>query len=226
MKGGKHAFLIYIPGQKSTGTSKELFETVGLGDIAGGIDVKPSEGPDGERGRICAWLSSTQNQLIYKPEAQTWIPSAKEGDRESGAYWVGIWNDSPATEEDLRKPNHRRGSFIKLGNGERWSFVLPGDLERFPLLNADGSLTWVVDESYNWMVTDIDKRRADAFSTLTEDGLVEVTWNWKADWQFLVKVLQINYRVTPEVVSHMRLISQQAIQELISALMGMPLNNA
>lgn len=216
-------FLIYIPGQNSDGTAKELFGKVGLGDIAGGIDVKPSEGPDGERGKLFGWLSSTQNQLIYKPEAQTWIPSAKSGDRESGAYWVGIWNDSPPTEEDLRKPNHRRGSFIKLGNGERWSVVLPGDLERFPLLNADGSLTWVVDESFNWFVTEIDKRRADAYSTIDENGYMELCFNLAPDWHFLVSVLQINYRVTPEVVSHLRLFSQNGLQALVSNLMGMPL---
>jgi len=218
-------FLIYIPGQNSTGTSKELFEKVGLGDIASGIDVKPSEGPDGDRGRLCAWLSSTQNQLIYKPESQTWIPSAKAGDRESGAYWVGIWNDSAPTEEDLRKPNCRRGSFIKLGNGERWSVVVPESIDRFPLLNTDGTLTWVADESFNWLVTSIDKRRADALSTINDDGSVEISFNFAADWQFLVKVLQINYRITPEVVAHMRLFSQQAIKELISALMGMPLQS-
>jgi len=218
-------FLIYIPGQNSEGTPKELFETVGLGDIAGGIDVKPSEGPDGERGRLCGWLSSTQNQLIYKPESQVWIPSAKAGDRDSGAYWVGIWNDSAPTEEDLRKPNCRRGSFIKLGNGERWSVVVPESIDRFPLLNADGTLTWVADESFNWLVTSIDKRRADALATVDEDGLVDIKFNFVDDWQFLVSVLQINYRITPEVVSHMRLFSQQAIKELISALMGMPLQS-
>ncbi|MCA9010358.1 MAG: hypothetical protein KDB01_11455 [Planctomycetaceae bacterium] len=219
-------FLIYIPGQDSDCTAKDLFERVGLGEIASGLDVKQSDGPDEGRGKLCGWLSSTQNQLIYKPEAQTWIPSAKAGDRESGVYWVGTWNDAPPTEEDLRKPNHRRGSFIKLGNGERWSIVVPQDIDRFPLLNSDGTLTWVADEAYNWMVTSIDKRRADALSTINEDGSVEISFNFAADWQFLVSVLQINYRVTPEIVSHLRLFSQQAIKELIAALMGMPLQTA
>lgn len=136
------------------------------------------------------------------------------------------WNDSPPTEEDLRKPNHRLGgSFIKLGNGERWSIVVPESIHRFPLLNADGTLTWVADESFNWLVTSIPECRADALSTINEDGFVEISFNFAADWQFLVSVLQINYRVTPEVVSHMRLFSQQAIKELIAALMGMPLQS-
>ena len=91
-------YLIYVPGQ-SDGTVKDLFGKLGLSEIENGIEVISSAGPDGQRGKLCGWLSSTQNQLIYKPEAQTWIPSAKSGDRESGAYWIGIWKDSPPTEE-------------------------------------------------------------------------------------------------------------------------------
>ena len=216
-------YFIFVPGQ-SDGSVKDRFNALGLGSIEHEIQGKPSEGPGDQRGILFGWLSSTQNNLIYKPEAQTWIPSAKAGDRETGAYWVGVWNDSPPTEEELRKPNHRRGSFVKLGNCERWSVVVPKDLDRFPLLNADGSLTWVVDEAFNWLVSSIDKRRSEALSTLQDDGTVEITFNWEADWQFLVSVLAVNYRVTPEIVSHMKLFSQQSIRELISALMDMPLS--
>ncbi len=217
-------YLIYIPGQHS-GTTKELFASVGLSDIEHEIQVINSDGPDGNKGKLCGWLSSTQNQLIFKPDAQKWIPSAKCGTREPGAYWIGLWNDSPPTEKDLLKPNHRRGSYIKLGDGDRWSIVVPKDLDRFPMLNADGTLTWCCDEFFNWLVTSIDKRRADALSTITDDDTVEIRFNFTEDWQFLIQVLQINYRVTPEVVSHLRLFSQQAIKELIAALMDMPLQS-
>lgn len=47
--------------------SKRTVRESRSGGIAGGIDVKLSEGPDGERGKLFGWLSSTQNQLIYKP---------------------------------------------------------------------------------------------------------------------------------------------------------------
>jgi hypothetical protein len=153
-------YLIYIPG-KNDCTADQMFAAAGLSEISHDLQVINSEGPDGQRGRLCGWLSSTQNQLIYKAEAQTWIPSAKAGDRESGAYWIGIWNDSPPTEEDLRKPNHRRGVFIKLGNGERWSIVVPQTLDRFPILNSDGTITWAVDKYFNWYATSVEKRKAD-----------------------------------------------------------------
>lgn len=212
-------YLIYIPGQHD-GTVKELFAQLGLSEIENGIDVIASEGPDGQRGKLCGWLSSTQNQLLYKPEAQTWIPSAKSGDRESGAYWVGVWNDSPPTEEDLRKPNHRRGSFVKLGDGDRWSIVVPGNLDRFPLLNSDGTLTWVVDNQFNWYVTEVDKRKEELIPGSTEGNWIMV-FDLAKDWFFLVSVLQINYRLVPEVAAYLNLFSENSLRTLLAAMVGL-----
>lgn len=213
-------YLIYVPGQ-STESQSELLGRVGLSEIGQGLDAKASEGPDNGRGKLFGWLSSTQAQLIYKPEAQTWIPSAKSGDRESGAYWVGIWKDSPPTEEDLRKPDHRKGSFVRLGNGELWSIVAQGQLERFPDLKSDGSLIYYVDEAFNWFSTEIDKRLADVIRG--DDGSITLLFDMTKDWMFLCRVMAINYRITPEVVSHLRLFSQSALKRLIAQLMDMTL---
>lgn len=212
-------YLIFIPGQHS-GTTKELFASVGLSDIEHEIQVINSDGPDGNKGKLCGWLSSTQNQLIFKPDVQTWIPSAKSGTRESGAYWVGIWNDSPPTEEDLRKPNHRRGSFIKLGNDERWSIVVPGHLDRYPLLNADGTLQWCVDTQFNWYVTEIDKRKEDLIPGSTEGKFIMV-FDLTKDWFFLTSVLQINYRLVPEVAAYLNLFSENSLKELLATMVGL-----
>lgn len=218
-------FLIFVPGDAPVdGKSADVLKSVGLEHLTKGIDVKQSDGPNESRGRLFWWLDSkTAGHFQYKPELQTWIPSAKCGDHESGAYWLGFFNDSPPTEEDLRKPDHRSGAFVKLGNGDRWSIVSPNSLDRFPLLNADGTLTWVVDESFNWLVTDIHKRSAEALSTMTEDGTVTLTFNLEQDWHFLCSVMAVNYRITPEVVSRLRLFCQQSVKEMIAALMEMPL---
>jgi len=219
-------FLIYVPDCGPVeGTPADVLKSVGLAHLARGIDVKASDGPNESRGRLFWWLDSkTAGHFAYKPESQTWIPSAKCGDRESGAYWIGFFNDSP-TEEDLRRPDHRAGAFVKLGDGDRWSVVSPRSLDRFPLLNADGTLTWVVDEAFNWLVSDIQKRTAEALSTITEDGSVTLSFDFEKDWHFLCSVMAINYRITPEVVARLRLFSQATVKEVISALMDMPLKS-
>lgn len=217
-------FMIFVPGSSTVdGKPADVLKAIGLEHLARGIDVKQSDGPNECRGRLFWWQDSkTAGHFQYMPEKQTWIPSAKCA-RESGAYWIGFFKDSPPTEEDLRKPDHRSGAFVKLGNGDRWSIVSPNSLDRFPLLNADGTLTWVVDESFNWLVTDIQKRRAEALTTVTEDGIVTLSFNLEKDWHFLCSVLAINYRITPEVVSTLRLFSQQSVKEMIATLMDMPL---
>lgn len=217
-------YLIYIPGTGNDGSPSDLLKSVGLDHLSKAIDVKQSEGPDGERGRLFWWPDSkTAGQFLYKPGTQTWLPSAKDGDRGSGSYWLGFFNDSPPSEEDLRRPDHRGGEFVKLGNDERWSICSPSRIDRFPLLNSDGTITWAVDEAFNWLVAEIDKRRAEALSTMDDEGSVTLTFSFEHDWRFLCSVLQINYRITPEVVSHLRLFSQQSIKQMISELMGMPL---
>jgi hypothetical protein len=218
-------FMIFVPNAPSTGgTAEDLLKSVGLEHLARGIDPKASEGPDGLRGTLFWWSNSTvAGHFLYKPEVQTWIPSAKCGDRASGAYWIGFFNDSPPTEEELRRPDHRKGSFTKLGNGERWSIVTRSKLDQSIVLNSDGSMSFLLDESLNWFVTSINKRRADAFETMNADGKSFIIFDFEKDWMFLVSVLQINYRITPEVVSHLRLFSLSSIRNLISCLMEMPL---
>lgn len=220
--------MIFVPGDTHVdGTAKDLLKAVGLEHLARGIEPKPSEGPDGLRGRLFWWSDSTvAGHFLYKPEVQTWIPSAKSGDRKSGAYWVGFFNDSPPTEEDLRKPDRRSGPFVKLGNGERWAIVFPGSLDKDALLNADGNITWVVDEAFNWLVTSVEKRTAETKATEDENGDFTMIFDDEKDWRFFCDVLAINYRVTPEVVSHLRLFSRRTVRELLAAMMGLYLKNA
>ncbi len=220
-------FLIYVPGMgQNDGSPSEVLKKVGLEHLAKGIDVKQSEGPDGERGRLFWWPDSkTAGQFLYKPGTQTWVPSAKDADRESGAYWIGLFKDSLPTEEDLRRPDHRGGEFVKLGNDERWSICSPSHIDRFPLLNSDGTITWAVDEAFNWLVAEIAKRRTEVVSTMDNEGMMTVNFSFEHDWRLLCSVLQINYRITPEVVSHLRLFSTQSIKQMISELLGWPLKS-
>ena len=209
------------------GSPSDLLKSVGLDHLSKAIDVKQSEGPDGERGRLFWWPDSkTAGQFLYKPGTQTWIPSAKDGDRESGAYWIGFFNDSPPTEEDLRKPDHRPGTFVKLGDGGRWLISTPKTIDRYPLLNSDGTITWVVDEEFNWLTSTLQKRLSEVVESIGDDGKMYHTFVINDDWQFMVRVLQINYRITPEIVARLKLLSLNATRELVAALTGYPLEGS
>jgi hypothetical protein len=218
------SFQVFIPDSPEQKTVP--LASVGLIDGFRGHETdRTQSGPDGKPGAVYSWITPQAVRFGYKPDQQTWIPSAKNGDQESGAYWVGFWNDSPPTEKDLRRPDMRRGALIELGNKERWTITTPDHLDRFPDLQSDGSIRWCSDTQFNWLTADLDRRKEEGIQTSEVDGesVTSILFDDEHDWYFLCRVLAVNYRITPEVVSQLRLFSQSAIRETVAALMGMVL---
>lgn len=220
-------FLLYVPGTSHDGSPHDILSSVGLGEIAQGVDTRVvDDGPIGT-GLLFGWLSSTQNQFDFFPDRQTWSPASTQWGGELGRYWVGIWNDDPPTETDLRRPDHRAGVQIELGNNESWSIPTPNTLERYPRFDDDGKLFWACDEQFNWLTTDLEKRKASGLITREENGktITSFVYDDESDFEFMCRLLQINYRVTPEVVAQMNLLSETAIRNIIAGLFGMTLED-
>lgn len=214
--------LIFIPGEPAE-TPQKAFESVGLSGLAGGAECVRATGPGNLSGMLYAWTDPKNNQIRYAPEEQTWLPASGRDGAAAGRYSVGIWTSKPPTEEDLRRPDHRPGRQVRLGNGEHWKITTPETLDRYPVPGADGQLVWAVDEKFNWLVATLEKRKASGVITRHEDGKtgLSVVFDDEADFWFLCDVLAINYRVTPELVAHLRLLSQRAIRELVAAMFGL-----
>jgi len=219
-------YLVWIPKNADKQlTGQLLLNSVGLDDHSG-FDVVQSTGPGGSTGWLFGWLSHDQPNLAYKPEEQIWIASLAEGERAAGAYHVGIWKEKEKllTEADLRRPDHRKGAFVTMADGTKWLFPTESGLERFPHI-VDGRLQWVVDERFNWFVTDLQRRKAMLTVDSQEPGKAYVTWDLAEDFAFLVRALRINYRLTPEVVVHLKLISESVLKNLTVSLLGFTLND-
>lgn len=212
-------YLIFTPKGETKLQGQALLESVGLGDHAKGFDVLPTNGPGNVPGYLFGWLDHVQTRIAYKPEEQIWIPSLIEGERKEGAYFVGIWKDSPPTEQDLRKPEGRKGSWVTMADGTKWQFPTPTTLERFPEIK-NGKLTWVVDEQFAWFVNEIDKRRAMLTTDAETPGKAFVSWDLAEDFGFIVRSLRLNYRIVPEVVVHRRLISETTLKSLTTGILG------
>jgi hypothetical protein len=213
-------YLIFVPKPQTKQMGAALLESVGLGDHAKGFDtMQCAAGPTGSSGVLFGWLDPVQNRLVYEPEKQTWIPSLAEGDRPAGAYWVGVWNESKPTETDVRRPEFRKGVWVTMADGTRWQFPSPSTLERFPEIK-DGKLTWVVDEQFSWFVAEIDKRRAMLTTDETTPGKAFVSWDLEQDFAFIIRALRLNYRLVPEVVVHLRLISESTLKALTTGILG------
>lgn len=211
-------YLIFIP-KSDRIVLNELLCSVGLADHAKGFDALPCCGPGDVQGWLFGWLDHVQTRIAYKPEEQTWIPSMIEGDQKEGAYFVGIWNDSPPTEQDLRRPEGRKGAWVTMADGNKWQFPTPTTLERFPEIK-DGKLTWVVDEQFAWFVQEIDRRKAMLTVDSETPGKAFVSWDLQEDFAFIVRSLRLNYRIVPEVAVNLRLISMTALKSLTTGILG------
>lgn len=209
--------LIFLP---NTDERRQTFESVGLSEIAAGVDQVPSTGPEGKSGFMCGWSTPQDRDIRYDAEQQTWIPASGHGGA-PGRYWVGYRNGSPPTERELLRPDHRRGSFIELGDGNHWCITRPADLKRFPVPQPDGSLKWAVDETYNAISNQLDHIKA---TRVVIDGeSSSFVFDDAEDFWLLCDILQLNYRVVPELVASLQLFSDQAIREVVPALLGMKL---
>lgn len=208
-------FQVFVPEafQGDRVTSHPLAD-VGLPDFVAGADgLAIAAGPDGGRGTLYAWRSPTNRRLHFNAAEQTWLPATGYGGTEEGRYWVGLWNDAPPSEADLRRPALLFGGDVTLGNGEAWHVATPTELPHTLLIEADGSLRMepleryqaVCVEAYRWrrilscpnrMVPFIDMHR------------------------FAMKCLSLNYRLPVEVANHLKLIHSGNVRQVMFAAMG------
>ena len=197
---------------------------VGLGQLEKGAERDVRPGPNGEPGLLFYWLDPKNRDIRIAPDEQTWLPAAGHGG-EAGRYIIGVWNDKPPTEAELLRPDHRRGAFVQMADRAKWLVTTPDHLDRFPVPQPDGSLQWVVDESFNDVFTQLERIKA---TRLIDDGDGSQTFIYGDvdDFYFLCDVLAINYRITPELVGHLRLLTESSIREFVAALLSLKMEPA
>lgn len=210
-------YQIYLPGK--TACNRNDLIDVGLADHVDGCDrVTRQEGPDGKGGSYCAWLKSGAKRIGFFPDEQTWIPAVPSGDLAGGRYWVGFWNDSPIKPEDLVRDNPFDGYFVTLDDKNEWAIPAAVLIPQSIRLNEQGEVIRIVkDEFRNFW-----DRSIRAYKFIIEVRADADTINVDADWwDYLVLSLKLNYRITPEVVSHLQLFSDTtAIEAIIATVRG------
>lgn len=203
-------------------TPADALRSVGLDVLADGCDSQNCvKGPDGQPGRVFAWLSPDALQLGYQPERQTWIPSAKRGDRKAGAYYVGFWDDSPVSEKELRKPDHGIGEWIPMGNGESWIVTNEHNIGRIPAFGDDGKLVLRADPAFAWYTMELRRRRESIVWDEEKTRPLLIDTDIEADFEFLTRVLQLNYRIIPEVIVHLGLLPEQTLMKIAFSFVGL-----
>lgn len=208
-------FMLFVPG--ATGQGPSVLEDVGLADFHGGASfLEIGNGPDKGKGMLLAWKRPGVPQRQYfEPNEQTWVPANADGPLPAGRYWVGFWNDSPATPFDLSRPYLRRGRQHVLADGNSWLFAEPAELPADLIQADDGTWKYELQRKFHaWYMESVSwLARLDPTTGAFEASLTEML-------PFMARALAINYRVTPEVISHLRLFNTENVAEPFWTLIG------
>lgn len=188
-------FLIFIPGQNG---GADLAH-VGLSSLEEGAFRRDNApGPNNDRGMQIGWASGGVSPTFYKDgDDVTWLPAQPFCDLPAGRYFVGIWNHSPPTPDDLRRPQFHGGRNVALGDGQTWQVPNCCDLphayvleDGYLRLKPKRGLESVVARAIAW-----DIRFREPGATLPT---VEV-------FEYAIEALSLNHRMTREVASHLQL---------------------
>ena len=189
--------------------------------MVAGHEGRVCAGPnDFNQGHLIAWRRPGKNEKChYNAGEQTWIPAVANGpDGEGmGRYWVGFWNDSPVTPEDLQRPYSKPGKTVELGDGNSWRFPIIGELPRDLILQDDGTWKFELQRQYY----DLYLQALELDSEIQEKGTINK--NYGDVLMFCMGGLSQNYRFLPEVVSHLRLFSTENIKQALGVLLELEL---
>lgn len=209
-------FQLYIPGVR--GQDPKTLVDVGLADfVAGSEYAETAEGP-GELGAgvVVAWRKPGQAHMGFQPECQTWLPAAKCGaDLAAARYFIGFWNDSPAGARDLARPYPQPGSRVMLGDGQEWMLPVAKSLDADMILADDG--TWRFEPQRRFHAFYLEYLKwFQFFGTASQDD----AFSYADAADFVLSALRVNYRLTPEAASHLRLFTKESVTAALFAVMG------
>ena len=212
-------FLVYIPNCQPVELEPRA-KAAGVYDLLGGHDVMPNvSGPGDSVGIMLGWLSPTNPRLDYSPAEQEWVPSVLKQDGKP-VYWVGFWKKESPRENEMRRPYTQSGPLVKLGE-HKWKLPTPDTVDARAVYADDGSMRWETVRQFAWMCDEANAIRDEYLEGFALREMVfkaepSVQINW------LLKLLRVNYRLTPEVAIHLDLwIGKDHIMDLFLSTLGL-----
>ena len=213
-------FMLHIP-DGSPATLEATAKICGLSSLLTGHDVLPNmPGPHGGTGVQIGWPSPTQPRFHYEPEQQDWVPSVLKDKHGKPRYWVGFWKSQPPKENELRRHYTQSGPLVDFG-GQRWKLPTPTTIDARAVYADDGSMRWEVVRQFSWVCDEAEQLRQ---TYLEEFGLRSIVFRNEPSAQinWLLKLLQINYRITPEVAVYLDLwVGKDKLLDLFLTTLGL-----
>lgn len=178
-------------------------------------DSKPQpfefgRGPDGDVGTFYFWCDPTrqsrQMPLTYNEGIQKWT-------RASQTMWIGEERGLKIEPHDLARLEQYSSLEVMLADGQMWKVPITAHLPRTWGLGVDGAFTRAVRPEFR------------EYCELSEDVWNSVVMGKESDarvqipkaWDYCCRALALNYRVCPEIVSHLGLIDDSVVAKVLGA---------
>lgn len=233
--------LFYFPGAGQASHPRKWFEQAGLGSMLSTLDedplcnARPDEdpacaegsvnGPDGGLGRLAFWSESTPNPLpkpiAVEKDRQVWYRAPKKGNLAAGRFWVGYWKDQPIEPVDLVRRRPLPGVEVPLGRF-LWTVPTARNLPRVFSYDDEGAHRWTLEKEAHVRYFDEARRLMEAINASCTES--HFTYDMEEHLAFTVQALQINYRVSLEVLDLMKAIRQDELCVAAQAASGMPIS--
>ena len=165
-------------------------------------------------GTLVHWISSdasySPRDYVGSKTEQVWIPSYSD-DTKKPLYFVGLWLDEQLFASELKRRHIVDGATITTLNGDE--LIIP-EIRYFPTRIArtkDGNIENRVLDEYKDLFTE---------SVIVFDALVswfktgeqpEIAANWV---NYIEKLVQINYRILPEVCDFLQWWDKEIILQI------------
>lgn len=195
-------FIVYVPAGGS-------LEAVGLQHlVAGSAYTHCRRGPDAGPGTLYTWRNTPPH---YDPEHQDWIPAAVDQ-----RYWLGFRKDDPPRPSELQRGTVH-GTTVVLGDGFEWTVPREASLPRECVFGQQGEWTFVLRRELSAFEQLADEWRS-RLMEIGQEGSRPVLYSELCE--FVTTALEINYRITPEVASRLRLFQTGEGESLLRAAMA------
>lgn len=224
--------LIYIPGQPPR--NDETLEALGLGPLLDADSVcamwsdLPGATPDGERG-VLVQFDAPRRPASSSPrglnlEMQQWKQASRQGELEKGRYWLGWDREHRPGPQDLRRGHTVSGEMLTLLDGQNWDVAVQYFVPtRLGIDIETGEQVRVPQGEY---VPFVERCRAleaqlfEQWSDLTAEDLADRTVSLPDGLRFATEALAINYRLVPDLVDGLELLSDREVGEIVMAAVG------
>ena len=159
--------------------------------------------------------------LHYKPNEQMWKKSI------NGKFYVGLYKNFPPTEQNLRRKKQMAGHEVELAGGEKWlvpvARIITGGsaLPQSLILGKNGEVFTEALPKYAQFSSKVEK--------LWEDFQCENNWKQGRPklsiterMEFAIEALGWNYKVGPNEVNLLKLITTDNLSEILAAIIDVP----